>query len=92
MIVGSTSKQIDLGRSFTKNFSFSVKQKSTNVSAIWVVSVTTALFDRNGLLLISKVLQSSFYFAGLSISQWSSKVVFPFSNILLNFSLVFLKG
>jgi len=42
MIVGSTSKQIGVGRSFPENFGFFVRQKATNVSAICVVSATTA--------------------------------------------------
>lgn len=42
MIVGSPSKQIDVGRSFIENFGFFIRQKATNVSAICVVSATTA--------------------------------------------------
>lgn len=42
MIVGSTSKQIDVGSSFPENFGFSARQKATNVPAICVVSATTA--------------------------------------------------
>lgn len=50
------------------------------------------LFDKSGLLLISKMLQSTLYFAGPSVSQRVSKAVFPFSHTLEIPVLYFLRA
>lgn len=56
MIVGSTSKQIDVGRSLPKNFGSSVRKLQMCLQSV-LLQLQQHLFDKNGLLLIPQMLQ-----------------------------------